>query len=119
MKKDFTEILTNVEGRIPTGRARAITRKELVALTGLDDRSVRLAISRSELPIINLGYGYFIPDTNDEVDMIEMHAYVSQEHARIASLSEKINTKFANLETLYHENVHTEDNIVEINGDER
>ena len=54
---------------IPTGKANAVTRSQLCAQTGLDDRKVRELIEAArhngEL-IINNGSGYFIADINND-----------------------------------------------------
>lgn len=85
----------NIEELIPTGRENAVSRKHLVSITGLNDRIIRQLISDSTAPIVNLGYGYFIPNLEDSVDVSEAHAYVAQERARIRTLEEKLDTKFA------------------------
>lgn len=75
---------------IPTGSQNAVKRKTLVAMTALDDRSVRDAISkaRHRIPIINLsdGDGYYIPDMNDANDRKALKSYVKQEESRLKSI---------------------------------
>lgn len=82
---------------IPVGRNNAVSRKYLVSKTGMCDRAVRQAIADSDAPIINLGYGYFVPDANDETDMTEMRSYYAQEIQRVESLQGKLHTKFGNI----------------------
>lgn len=86
-----------IEELIPLGRANAVSRKYLASVTGLDDRKVRRLISNSTAPIVNLGYGYFQPNMEDSVDVSEARAYVAQERARIRSLEEKLDAKFAGI----------------------
>lgn len=56
------------------GRAQAITSRELSALTGADDRKIRLAIREliaGGLPVLSsstLPAGYFLPSTRAELD---------------------------------------------------
>lgn len=72
------------------GAEKAITRKQLCYLTGLDDRKVREAISqaRRNVPIINLqnGDGYFIPDLTKESEIEYLRQYVKQEESRAKSI---------------------------------
>lgn len=82
---------------VPTGHQNAISRKFLSKMTGLNDRQVRQDISDSDLPIINIGNGYYIPDMNDPADISDMRSYVCQEMARVHSLQSKISSKFAQL----------------------
>lgn len=59
-----------------------ITREALVKLTGLDDRMVRRLIEKAkkeEIPIINLGEGYYIADDPDDP---ELEAYIRTEKHR-------------------------------------
>ena len=87
----------SIEDLIPIGIGNAISRKYLASITGLNDRIIRRLISESPAPIVNLGYGYFIPDINDSVDISEARSYVAQEQTRIRTLEEKLNTKFAGI----------------------
>lgn len=74
----------NIEDLIPTGHAHAITRRELRNLTGMNDRQVRRAVQRmrSSYPVINMGYGYYIPDMDDPEDRTEAKAYLEIEKAK-------------------------------------
>jgi len=94
MEKTNQDIAVAIETFIPIGRQNAISRKTLSSLTGMSDRLVRKHIADSSAPIINLGYGYFIPDERDEIDMAEKNAYVFQERARVRSIVDKLNEKF-------------------------
>jgi hypothetical protein len=75
----------NILDYIPKGKDNAITRAELTARTGLNDRVVRELISqaRRDTVIINLsnGNGYYIP-----TDRAEIERYVRQETARLKSI---------------------------------
>lgn len=70
---------------IPHGRDNAITRAELVRLTGLSDRNVRAQISqaRRNNVIINLqdGGGYYRPTERAEIER-----YAMQEEHRLKSI---------------------------------
>ena len=72
---------------IPVGRDSAPTsRAELVSLTGLSDRAVREEINalKSDYPIVNVGYGYYIADDPDDPNL---KAYILQETHRIRAIS--------------------------------
>lgn len=72
---------------IPYGKTdKPISRENLCVLTGLDDRTVREAISRAktEYPIINVGNGYYIPDDPDDPNL---KAYIIKEMHRIRAIS--------------------------------
>lgn len=84
----------NIANDIPVGHENAVSRKWLAAKTGMSDRMVRKAIEDSPAPIINLGYGYFIPDENSEVDTSEKTSYIAQELARIQAITQKLSLKF-------------------------
>lgn len=75
---------------MPTGSENAIERETLVAMSSLDDRSVRDAIhkARRKIPILNLsdGRGYYIPDMNSVEDRIALKRYVKQEEGRLKSI---------------------------------
>lgn len=85
---------------IPVGSGNAVSRKWLCSVTAMSDRQVRKAIEMSDQPITNLGYGYFIPDMNNDNDRNEASVYYAQERARIRSLEEKLQRKFSNFEEL-------------------
>lgn len=76
----------NILDYIPTGRENAVKRTWLCKATGLDDRTVRYAISmaRRDMPILNMqdGRGYFIPDMNNEEERQILKRYVQQETSR-------------------------------------
>ena len=72
---------------IPYGKTNEpISREELSALTGLDDRKVRDEISKAKKnhPIINVGQGYYIPDDPDDPNL---KAYILKETHRIRAIS--------------------------------
>lgn len=75
---------------IPKGRKNAVTREQLIILTGLCDRRVRreIAKARREYVIINLqnNRGYYQPDMNDLADVSEIRQYVEQETHRLKSI---------------------------------
>lgn len=87
----------NIEDYVPTGHENAVSREFLEKQIGASDRMIRRAISESSAPIINVGGGYFIPDMNDPVDVVDLRGYVLQEQARVKSLQDKIAEKFADL----------------------
>lgn len=95
MKSKMDENVLIVENAIQVGHANALSREYLSKITGLSDRMVRKAIELSTRPIVNMGYGYFIPDENDTVDRAEAHAYRQQETSRARSIIEKIDNKFS------------------------
>lgn len=79
---------------IPVGRENAITRNMLRSKTGLSDRKIRMLIEQSNIkypftPIINTqdGKGYFIPDTYDIGDILELKKYVAQQNSRIKNIA--------------------------------
>ena len=81
---------------IPIGRKKAITRRELVAVTGVRDREVRKAIhcARRIMPIINLsnGGGYYIPDMNNPEEVKALVKFVQQEEGRLKSIGWALKT---------------------------
>lgn len=71
---------------IPTGRANAITRQELVRLTGMTDRAIRREIKKLNqegIPILSSsrGCGYWLSD-----DTAEIEAYIKEIDSRRKSL---------------------------------
>lgn len=75
----------NIVDFIPYGSENAVTREQLVILTGLNDRKVRDAISHAkrETAIVNVGKGYFIPTENDAA---ELNAYIKQEESKALNI---------------------------------
>ena len=77
----------NISEFIPVGKENAISRSQLVKLTGLSDRIVRdmIALERRNTAILNLqnGAGYYIPSDSDRA---EIERYVRQEEARAKSI---------------------------------
>lgn len=77
----------NIVDFIPKGKINAITRKELVALTGMRDRQVREAISQERRKTVILndqdGNGYFIP-SEYEKDLVLK--FIDQETKRGKSI---------------------------------
>lgn len=61
----------DINNIIPKGHNNALTRSDLMLLTGLRDREIREAISNGDEVIINLcdGAGYFIP-TKEERELV-------------------------------------------------
>lgn len=98
MKTKMDDNVIIVENAIQVGHANALTREYLSKITGLSDRMVRRAIELSTKPIVNMGYGYFIPDENDSIDRAEAHAYRLQETARARSIIEKMDMKFSDFD---------------------
>lgn len=77
----------NIADFIPVGKENAISRSQLVKLTGLSDRIVRdmIALERRNTAILNLqnGAGYYIPSESDKG---EIERFVKQEEARAKSI---------------------------------
>ena len=103
MKMKMDDNVAIVENAIQVGHANALSREYLSKITGMSDRMVRRAIELSTKPIVNMGYGYFIPDENDSVDRAEAHAYRQQEAARARSIIEKLDAKFAEFDAPEYE----------------
>lgn len=80
----------NILDYIKIGRENAITRSELSKQIGISDRQVRDLIhyARRDTPILNTqdGKGYFIPDMDNEEEVLLLEAYVKQENARLKSI---------------------------------
>lgn len=72
---------------IPHGRENAVTRSQLVDMTGMHDRNVRKAISkaRKEYVILSLenGSGYYQPTAEDYP---ELEKFVKREESRAKSI---------------------------------
>ena len=103
MKMKMDDNVAIVENAIQVGHTNALSREYLSKITGMSDRMVRRAIELSTKPIVNMGYGYFIPDENDSVDRAEAHAYRQQETARARSIIEKLDAKFAEFDAPEYE----------------
>ena len=78
---------------IPHGKDAAISRGDLGQILGLCDRTIREAIEianndSNETPILNLGYGYFIPSADEEEELI--NEYIAIENARQRAINRKI-----------------------------
>lgn len=76
----------NLLDYIPFGKENAITRQELVRLTGLDDRTIRNEIkrlNREGVPILSSSHtcGYWQSD-----DVKELEAYIKETDSRRTSL---------------------------------
>jgi len=73
----------NISEFIPVGKDNAISRSQLVKLTGLSDRIVRdmIALERRNTAILNLqnGAGYYIPSESDksEIERFETSSTVT------------------------------------------
>ena len=79
--------MTEIENYIPFGKENAVSRKQLVNVTGFTDRKVRYLISkaRREHPIINLsdGSGYYRPTIEE---YMEAKHFYKQERCRALSI---------------------------------
>ena len=68
---------------IPYGtKEKPITREELVRLTGLSDREVRVLIQKAKeekFAIVNVGEGYYVPNNPDDLGLRE---YTHREQAK-------------------------------------
>ncbi len=72
---------------IPVGiDSTPVSRERLANMTGLSDRKVRDLINgaKQEVPIINVGFGYYIADDPDDPNL---KAYIIQEKHRIREIS--------------------------------
>ena len=78
-----------IEDIIPKGYENRIERREIVQRYGISDRLLRLMIAESEVPVVNIGNGYFIP-TKKKKDRHIASIYKMQELARIKSIQKKL-----------------------------
>lgn len=78
------------------GADHAVSRAALREWTGFDDRTVRDAIAdlKMEIPVINVGGGYFIPT---EEDAEEIKTYYRAQQSREVSIRKSLKS----LEPLY------------------
>ena len=79
--------MINIYAYLPIGsESTPITREELCRLTGLDDRVIRreIAVAKREVPIVNVGNGYYIADDPDDPNL---RAYILKETHRIREIS--------------------------------
>lgn len=86
---------------IPEGSDFAITRGELCAVTGLNDRQVRAAIHEAKIRgfvIINNGCGYFKPDTDQIEDVVALRHYIKAQHAKARHIEASLKEARALLE---------------------
>lgn len=76
--------MIKIEDYIPEGKENAARASDIARWTGLDERSVREAISKSRRKIIILNFqdrnGYFIP-TQDEMPLVA--DWLKQEESRL------------------------------------
>ena len=72
---------------IPNGRENRISRIEIRHYAGMDDVSVRKAIAKASLdvPVINTGDGYYIPDFNDPEEREQARKYAKMMKRRAYS----------------------------------
>lgn len=79
--------MINIYAYLPIGSdSTPITREQLCNLTGLEDRAIRreIAIAKREVPIVNVGNGYYIADDPDDPNLRE---YIMKETHRIREIS--------------------------------
>lgn len=77
----------NIYAYLPIGSDSVpVTREQLCQLTGLEDRAVRgeIAKAKREVPIVNVGNGYYIADDPDDPNLRE---YIIKEMHRIREIS--------------------------------
>ena len=82
-----------IEDYIPFGHENKVTRKYLVAVTGMTDREVRLGIANARINrrvMIVPNKGYFRPRTHDTTDAHLMQVFIAQEVQRKKTLEEAI-----------------------------
>lgn len=72
---------------IPVGQRNAISRENLCIKAKMSDREVRKLIEMSDVLIINLGNGYFIPEKNER-NLVRQYRH--QELSRLLGNGEKI-----------------------------
>lgn len=91
MKRTTEEIEALVFNALGTGKEKALSRADLVAITQSNDRQVRAAIEalRHEKAILTLpgGNGYYLPP-NTEEGRIEAVRWIVQQNKRIRSIRE-------------------------------
>ena len=84
-EEDFPLLYYAVLGMIPRGKQNAITRANLAAKVGLNDRTVRRIIERLRRDYIIVndqdGRGYYRPGSQDDV-----RRYYGQEYARALAI---------------------------------
>lgn len=103
MTKETKDMISSpdfdIANYIPTGHSNAISRDYLAKMFNVSERIIRQLMEKSPHPIVNMGYGYFIPDMTDEIDVSELHAYIQQEQRRIQSIQRKLEDKYLTLLT--------------------
>lgn len=76
-----------IEDYIPYGKENAVTREQLVILTGLSDCQIRgqIAKARRHILILNLqdGQGYYRPTSDERADV---ERFVRQEKSRASKI---------------------------------
>lgn len=79
---------------IKVGHHNAISRKDLMLLTGFGDRKIRSDIQhlRATLPIINTGAGYYIPNSEDPIDKAEARRYLLTERFKAKEINKGLDT---------------------------
>lgn len=103
MKEKAREV--NIENYIPHGAVFAVSRNDLIALTGLTDRVIRLAIADAVdrgVPIVNVGCGYFIADGSRE-DKLAANVYIRKELSRHRMIIHRIHALQKALDNVYQE----------------
>ena len=92
---------------IPVGESNAVSRAELVAITGFEDRKVRAMISkaREEHVILSLenGSGYYQPDADD---LVNLRKYIHREESRAKSVFSTLKQARALLEDYERGRLH-------------
>lgn len=79
--------ILNIAALVPVGYKNAISRENLCIKARMSDRDVRKLIELSDVLIINLGTGYFIPADN-ETRLVRQ--YRKQELSRLKGNNRKI-----------------------------
>ena len=91
--------MRNIADYIPIGASNPISRRQLEKVTGFKDRDIRESIAEnnatSNIPIINLGKGYFIP-TPSEIEMLRDYLFIE------ISRKKSIENKIENLSSILH-----------------
>lgn len=89
---------------LPHGRNKARSRADICRLTGLDDRQVRILISKAKKETViasaSDGSGYYIPTITD---YDEVKSYKNREHAKAINILSDLTIVNAWLDDVEHE----------------
>lgn len=84
-----------IENFIFSGYEKAVNREYLISRTGLNDREIRRMISEAvkyrNVPIVNVGSGYFIYDGSSR-DKEALERYYARESRKARSIFDRLQT---------------------------